>query len=514
MNRKDNSLIPSYILTGYLFLMFCIYPFYYENGYYNIGIAKNNFFCVVSIITFLVMLAATVIYIKEQRKRNKPFIEWKSISITEKLLFAYMAVILISFLFSSYKEDVLWGAEGWYLGTIPLLLMVSFAFFFTHMWKEQKWVLYGSIIVSGIVFFLGICNRFSFYPVPIEPPYPTFISTLGNINWFCGFMSVVSPIGVSLFVLKENNEYRHQWIKWLLAVYVYTTFIAGFCQGSSSVFLWNVALFAVLLWIAVKNISRVKNWLLMIGLWGAAGQFVRILKYLMPEKYNYDTALLVDTNITLFIALSAVLAYILLYAFVKKDKELDTKLQKGIRISLATVIILSAALWVTLSFYHTNVGISFLEGKDLFYLDENWGNGRGASLKTAFTMFGEMTLAQKLFGVGADGFSAFAYSLPEIEGYLTQIFGESILTNAHCEIVTNLVNLGILGVAAYIAMLFSFVYRAMKKGEEQPFLYVFAVCVICYLANNVISFAQILNIPFLFLILGMGEYYLREENKR
>lgn len=514
MQRKDKSLIPVYVLTGYLFLMFCIYPFYYENGYYNIGIAKNNFFCVISVVSLIAALIAAGVHIYGLKKRNKPFIEKKNISITQKILFIYMATVLLSFVCSTYKDETLWGTEGWYLGTVPLLIMGAFVFLLTHLWKEQKWILYGSIMVSGIVFFLGICNRFSFYPVKVEPPYPTFISTLGNINWFCGYMSVIAPIGIVIFILKDNKDYKRLWIKWLLMLYVLITFMAGFCQGSSSIFLWNAAMFAVTLWIAIKNFSRLKNWFLIVGLWGISGQVIRVLKYLLPQYYNYDSAVLIDTNITLLIAVAAMFGFAALSFGGKEDKEPGVRLQKGIRICLVAVVVGSVILWTILSVYNTYVGISFLQENELFILNEDWGNGRGASLKTAFILFGEMSFVQKIFGVGADGFSVFAYSFPEIKEYLAVFFGENILTNAHCEMVTNLINLGILGAGSYIGVLISFVYRAMKKGEKQPLLYVFSVCVICYFANNLISFAQILNIPFLFLILGMGEYYLIDENKR
>lgn len=511
VRKKDKSLIPAYILTGYLFLMFCVYPFYYENGYYNIGIAKNNFFTVVSIISFICTLAAVAVCILDAKKRKRPFIEKKNISITQKLLLGYMVTVFISFVFSEYKGAVLWGSEGWYLGTIPMLLLAAFAFLTAHFWKDRKWILYGSIVVSGIVFFLGICNRFSFYPVAIEPPYPTFISTLGNINWFCGYMSVVSPVGIVLFILQEN---KRRWTTGLMALYVLISFMAGFCQGSSGVFLWNAALFAAMLWIAVRNTGRLKKWLLAVGLWGIAGQLVRALKYFLPDYYNYDSALLIDTNITLIIAAVTFIAFACLTVFVKEDKEFSLKIQKGCRVLIVLAVVLSVALWISVSVYNTNVGIPSLAESEIFLLNENWGNGRGASLKTAFVLFGEMTFIQKIFGVGADGFSAFAYCFPEVQEYLTAYFGESVLTNSHCEVVTNLVNLGIAGAVLYVAILLSFVYRAMKKGERQPLLYVFAVCVICYLVNNLISFAQILNIPFLFLLLGMGEYYLKEENER
>ena len=162
-----------------------------------------------------------------------------------------------------------------------------------------------------------------------------------------------------------------------------------------------------------------------------------------------------------------------------------------------------------LAVYNTNAGISHFIDSSLFLLDENWGNGRGLIYKVSLDVFERMSPLQKLFGVGADGFSAFAYSDAEMQRYLTSCFGESILTNAHCEILTNLINLGLLGTTAFVGVFASFVVRCMKRGEEYPQAYIPAVCVICYFANNLISFSQVLNIPFLFLILGMGEGYLK-----
>ena len=514
MRKNDKSILPANILTGYLFLMFFIYPFYIENGYYNIGVAKNHFFVVVSISGFLAAVIAAGIYLLDLKKRNRVFWDKNSVSVTQKFMLVYMAVLLLSFVFSPVKEETLWGTAGWYLGTIPLFILGGFVLMISYFWKEQKWLISGSIVVSGIVFFLGICNRFSFYPIYIDPPYPTFLSTLGNINWFCGYMSVLAPIGVTLFLIKENADYKHSRNKWLLAVYVYIAFMAGFAQGSSSVFLWNAALFAALFWIAVKHTATMKNWFFVLGLWGAGGQGVRLLMRLFPDKYTYDTAVLVDTNLTLLISIVSFVVYAILSIFIKKDKEFGKKLKWGLRTALVAAVILGFLTWLIIAVYNTKVGIPSLENSELFLLDGYWGNKRGASVKTAFMLWGEMSIFQKFFGVGADGFSSLAYSVPEIQEYLAIYFGQSVLTNAHCEVITNLVNLGIIGAVAYMVMLFTFVYRAMKNGEKQPLLYVFAVCVICYLANNMISFAQILNIPFMFALLGMGEYYLIKESQR
>ena len=233
------------------------------------------------------------------------------------------------------------------------------------------------------------------------------------------------------------------------------------------------------------------------------------MKTLFPEKYNYDTSAFIDTGVTLAIALIAICLYSIMHFYWKEEKELPIVLQNGIRRILLAAFVIGILLWLVFAGYNTNVAIPYLMENSLFLLDEKWGNGRGIIFKISFELFDRMSPLQKLFGVGADGFSAFAYSIPEMQAYLQSYFGESILTNAHCEIITNLINLGILGTVLYLGVFVSFVARCMKKGEKNPYLYMPAVCVICYFANNLISFAQILNIPFLFLILGIGEYYLR-----
>lgn len=510
MSKKENRRISFYILTLYVFIIFCIYPLYFENGYYNMGDAKCRFFFGVSVAAFLMIVVTTIFDNIICKKKEHKFICLNKSSLTEKFFYLYIGSVFLSYVFSDFKEDVLWGAEGWYMGTLSLLLMAFFSLFLMHMWEEVKWLKAGFLMVSTVVFFLGICNRFSFYPIPMEPHQGAFISTLGNINWLCGYMSVVSPVGIGLFVFTEDEKYKYSWQKWFLLFYVMLVFILGFCQGSNSVFLWNGALFLVLFWISMKKMVFLKKWLLLIAMWGISGQLVRIFMRIFPEKYSYDLTLLVDTNITWIIALIAVCLYLGLNLYQKK--EIDFFCSYGNRIGgmILAGFVIVFLLWLILAVYNTNVGISFLAGKPLFLLNDSWGNGRGIIFKTTFEMFESMTPMQKLFGVGADGYSAFAYSIKEIEMALESYFGDNILTNAHCEILTNFVNLGILGTAAYAGVFITFIARCIKKGEKKPYSYIPALCVICYFSNNLISFAQILNTPYLFLILGMGESCIKK----
>lgn len=516
MYIKEKRKLSFYLINLYVFIMFCVHPLYYENGYYNMATAKCRFFLGLSIIAFLVILMTMVLEQAMQKKRVCIAVDWKRVSLTEKLLYAYILMLLLSFAFSEFKEKVLWGATDWYMGTIPLLLMTFFSLLLMYFWREEKWLMIEFLVVSALVFLLGICNRFSIYPIFIEPQNPGFISTLGNINWFCGYMSVISPIGIGLFVFTKEEEYRYKWQKWLLFIYVMIVFVMGFCQGSSGVFVWNGALFLALFGISLRSTDGMKKWLSLLVMWGMSGQLVRLLRILFPKQYNYEVSIFVDTNVTLIIAIIAICLHMAIDLVLRKGKsrivELVSALErKGVYRNLGMVLIIGILSWLVVSVYNTKVGISFLKGNPLFLFNESWGNGRGMIFKTSFEMFGQMSLVQKLFGVGADGFSAFAYGTPEIQSSLYSYFGESVLTNAHCEILTNLINLGIVGTAVYIGVFVTFVTRCLKKGKEYAYAYIPALCIICYFANNIISFAQILSIPYLFLILGCGESILKRK---
>ena len=67
-----------------------------------------------------------------------------------------------------------------------------------------------------------------------------------------------------------------------------------------------------------------------------------------------------------------------------------------------------------------------------------------------------------------------------------------------------LVNTGLIGTGLYVGLLAFSVTKFVKKGKIHVVYYLFAISVFGYFIHNMVSFAQILNLPFLFLVLGMG----------
>ncbi len=500
--------------TAYLLILFCIYPLYIQNGYEDIGEAKMHFFLYVSLAAFGILGILAVFYlirrIREVVRQKRVYLfDWDRVSATDLFVLLYATTVFLSYVLTDYRKEALWGTEGWYIGCVPVLLLCGLYFFISGMWGGSRVVLYGITAASALVFLFGIFSRFSVYPKSFETVQPDFISTLGNINWFCGYLSVVAPVGLVMFVLAKDGQKMK---KLLFGSYALITFAVSFCQGGSSIFLWFFALFFMLLLICPEKESRMKNWALLLVLWGVSAQAVRLMRYLMPERYNYDTDNLcgycTDSSFTLWIALAGAGLYLLFIAAKKRGRTYRVNKKRNRRVLLSGAAIF-IGLCLLILLVNTVWGIPFIREnailQKIFFFDKEWGNGRGAAFYAGAQAFKEMPFLHKLFGVGPDCFSRYVYSLPQVEAELIDVFGNSRLTNAHNELLTALVNTGILGVIFYLGIFISFVTGCLKEGKEDPSLYLFAVCVFCYLIHNMVSFAQVLNFPFLFLILGMGE---------
>ena len=508
--------------TAYLLLMFCIYPFYIEKGYENIGEAKNRFFLSVSIAAFAILGTCAFLYLLKalldiRLQKRAYLIDWDEVSSMDLLVLMYATSVFLSYVFSKYKEEALWGTEGWYMGLLPLILLCGLYFLISRMWNGGIRIFYLLIVSSALVFLLGICNRFSFYPIKFAVTQPDFISTLGNINWFCGYLSVVSPVGIGMFVLQDKEQEIsgrkvHYGKKWILGSYAMITFTAGFCQGSNSIFLWFAALFGISLWICLEKREWIKNWLFLVILWGASAQLVRLFRWLFPGKYSYDINNLcgyfTGSSVTVWILFAGVVAYVILRKEERRDYLIERK--SAVRKIVIALVFFLFTVWLLLSLVNTVWGLSFLNKsaafQGLFLFNESWGNGRGAAYSVGIQILQEFPLIHKLFGAGPDCFACCAYAMPELSEMLCQYFGNARLTNAHNELLTCFVNTGILGVVFYLGIFVSFIVGCRKKGKETPVLYILSLSVICYFVHNTVSFAQVLNFPYLFLLAGMGRY--------
>lgn len=533
------------ILTVYFLIMTVVYPLYAPGGYLRIGEVKYLFFRNVT----LVMLAAVggIVILTAAAHRNREWIltHYRRMSVTDWFAYGYCLAVMLSYLCSPYKENALWGAEGWYMGVMSQIAFVLIYFFFSRYFcrdnaalcatktgeegVQSKDVCVGRwlavwLAASAVVFVLGVCNRYSLYPVAMEGQTETFISTLGNINWFCGYWAVTAPVGMTLYCCSESGGARL-----LSGSYSFLAMLSGITQGSNSAYLVFLILLFVLLVFSLQSNRRLYRFLELCLLFAAACQAGRCLQELPGLSYNYwndqpgegsgITGILLSSEITLWAFFLVLCCYAVLRLFERRGRfriERHKWLWGMLTAAAAGIACIAAVLMMVdggvIRFQEAPMTMerdSCLEA----VLDENWGNGRGAAWTCGMDAYRQMDTLHKIVGIGPDCFADHVYGIPELAQRLVERFGNLRLTNAHNEWLTVLLNTGALGLFCYAGIFVTAFVRFMRRARRQALLYVFAMVLCTYTVHNMVSFQQVLNTPYVFMVLGIGEGLLRTNRR-
>lgn len=539
------------IIMAYFLVMTLIYPLYAPGGYLLIGDVKYDFFRDVSLTTIAVM--AVVILIAALRSRHSDWLvgHYRQMSVTDWFAYGYFVAVMLSYLCSDYKEEALWGAEGWHMGAVTQMIFVLVYFLFSRYFHKNAGWIGVWLAVSAIVFALGICNRYSVYPIAMEGQTDTFISTLGNINWFCGYWSVAASVGIALYWCGDRG-----WIRLLTGIYSAIAMLAGVTQGSNSAYLVFGILCAGLFLMSLGNRVRQYRFLELCIIFAAVCQFGRVLRYVPGLDYNYGLetgdggsrimAALLDSNVTLWGFVVAILCYGLLRGldrFIRVTgrasagsgacMEKYRRRNAAVAGAIAILLGIAAGAWMLQSAIvqvreetmadraadtvgnvsdttaETVPGVAEAADSPWIVFPEDWGNGRGAAWNCGIDAYRRMDLIHKLVGAGPDCFADYVYDVPKLAQKLTDRFTNQRLTNAHNELLTQLVNVGALGLHCYTGIFLSAFLRCLHRADRQPVLYICILGILAYTAHGMVSFQQILNAPYIFIVMGIGERYCR-----
>jgi hypothetical protein len=517
----------------YIILILIVLPLYFQDGFNHIGSDKSYFFRLVSfkigIIAYILLIvhAAIKLIAAGGDLAVKNVILSGRISVTDIFVFIYGAGVIVSYCCSEYKEAALLGADKWYMGTLPQLAFVSVYFFISRYWKINKYILPPVLAVTFVVFSLGVLNRFGIYPIDMKIVSDAFISTVGNINWYCGYAVTVFFAAVSFLWL---NGFKSRWAKILMIFYAAAGFATIVTQGSDS----GIFAMAVVL-IVMFTLSTEKENMLWFGVIisimaavcaaiGFAGRYTAL-------KTEYDAAILsypaiklfTDSWLTVAMAVISVLylLFVRLCIYSKNDRfsDLSGKIARrtaGCFALLATVAVVAFIIVNTAKQGALTTKMGDTAG-NLLYFTDSWGSGRGAAFRAAAVSFSQQNFIHKLIGVGPDCMSAYIYgsgneSAQIVLSIVSEAFGTLTLTNAHNELLTILLNQGIIGAIAFIGIVSSAVYRYLKKHKVDVAAAACGMGILAYAVNNIFSFQTSINTPTMFVLLGIGECLIRSEN--
>lgn len=510
------------VICIYMILVIAVMPFYNQEGYDHIGTDKYTFFKTISMDIAWVMIPLVILCILCRfflLFKSKSVINWKhfqslikTFSVTDCGVFIFGVAVLISYLCSSYQQEAFRGTRGWYMGMVSQLTFVTIYFLISRLWKRRKWLPFFFLPVSGIVFLLGYLNRFGIFPIEMaSSSNPSYISTIGNINWYCGYLVTVLFGGVSLL---WNTEHMKRWQKILLFCYVGLGFATLTTQGSSSGILTLIVLVFVMFLLSVSDQRRMQMYFKILLTLAAACLITCVIRVAFPGRITYlERTTDLFTLSPLPVVIAAVSAGFLFW--LAKSREYPLKAFRVLMWSGIAVVGLCLLTFIVLLVCNTCWPGSIGPLSELAFLrfTPEWGSNRGATWRAGLLCFWEQGMLKKLVGVGPDCMAAYIYNEggDKLLSLVRESFGNSRLTNAHNEWLTMLVNLGLLGMLSYVSVIVSAVVRFLKHRKQSMIAGAAGLCVLAYSVNNIFSFQQSMSAVTLFVIMGIGEAYMKEK---
>lgn len=515
----------------YIFLFFFvgIYSFYAPEGYLRLAVHKYYFFRKMCLYTADILIPLVILHcITSWQGKNFKAVK-TGLSLTDIFVLLFLAANILSFFFTDYKEEALWGSAGWYMGLIIHFYFAGIYFMISRLYDGKIDLLPFFMGITGIVFLWGLLNRFSVYPIDMHYDDPYFISCMGHINWLCGYWSVFFVIGTVLYIFAKKRSLRI-----ISGIYSALSLSLGVVEGSDSAYISMGVVFFFLYLISFQKTEYIKRWLEEGIIICGCCQIMRMInisaqKGLSHGITDWEGLNMVTPAIKLMLGnltLAGLAFFVLLRLLLEHA---DRKHQTGIlsqenpsEVQLIQkfiwlkygVIVLTAVLaiaYLILLIINTNTQIlpAAIAKSSLLLFDGSWGSNRGTTWRDGLMIYWSFPLKERLIGAGPDCFSIYAYNVPELEAVLRSHWPKTILPNAHNECITYLVNLGIFGLLTFIGILGSSVKRLLKTGQKEPLCYIFAASLLSYFFHNQFSFAQVLNTPFLFMMLGLGENLMR-----
>lgn len=521
------SILSSKLLTVliniYMILLIAVFPFYYEYGYHNMGTAKWNFFRIVTwsfpirgkwypgmMVWMLYILIIHIVCRILSKKWNF------KVSLLDILAFIYLIVIVVSTRFAVDSEYVIEGFFSWNMGTRALVSFILIYYFVSRFWKPYKlvWILF--ILASSVVFVLGVLNTFSVDPLHmLIDKLGARISTIGNNNWMAGYLTVIMPVSLAMYINEKRTATRL-----LLLIPIIICSAMCITNSAMSTLLGYGTVMTVLFCYSFRSNMHMKHFLEVLLVSVLTWRIIGLIQIHNPEIVAIDEKIMLVLSQYKFmwLVLAAVAVIYLVYNFVDYKTSFDVRRMKWIRIVTVSTEILIAGALIGYIYLNTKGMLPdrFLSANSMLYFDNKWASGRGRIYREAMSAIKLMAnerLMRVLFGFGPDQYFNAVENVYGIGAYTAGITSK-MTTCAHCEILNTMITLGLLGTVSLFGFYISSAVRFLRRVNKSYMLLIPATAVIAYVVHNMVSFQQIVVTPIVFMMIGMGEAVCRRKSNK
>lgn len=510
--KKVNQIIASV----FTLIIIAVFPLFFRNYYFDILTVKYIFYYGTIISMAVVTLVVSIIFLFLDKSRYdwatikslKRQFSIKSFRKSDWAMIAFLIAVAISTFQSDYFYESFWGNEGRFMGMFLILLYGVSFFIIGHCLKFKQWFLDVFLFAGMIACIIGIMQFFKYDPIGFKKgltasDFPSFTSTIGNINTYTSYVALISGMGTVLFAI-EKNRFRRAWYLFTVIISIFAL-ITGI---SDNAYLTLLALFGLLPLYLFNNLKGLKRYMVLVAILFTEFQFIDLISQKCPEhvlKINglFNVIVGYDKLAHFVVVLWGIcIVLYVLDACVSKDSIMkkDNNLGRWIWLGLLIIIVMAGCYIL----YDANIaGNADKYGslKKYLVINDDWGTHRWYIWRIGMESYARFPLIHKIFGYGPDTFGIITVN--NFYEEMISRYNEKF-DSAHNEYLQYLITIGIVGLAAYLTLLFTSIGEMIRASKKRPVMMALTFALVCYGAQAAVNISVPIVAPIMMTLLMVG----------
>ncbi len=488
VRRPVKTPLQSSVILYLVGVMFGL-PLVFTDGYFNITETKSIYFHIISIALIAYTISGTS---SKQKKHTEvspsgTLSKNSQLSASDKAMAAFCGVMLVSCIFSKYSDCWI-GLSSRYQGFYTILIYTVIYFIVSRNFTSAQGFLFFAVFAFSIVSVLGVLHCYGIdilglYDGIGENYKTSFLSTIGNINFYSSYMCLLMPLVVCGFCLSEGKISR--------TVYTVALILGSFGMMVTSSESFVVGFGSSLLIMPIffySRLHRLKRFLISIIIIALSSQAYMLI-YNLSGKGNIAVSRLLKILVNPYVSSAIILCCIIAYVIVNKFPD-KIKLLKVIYPACLIVFVLTIVICFILA---NTVGLPRFNGA--FKITSEWGTYRGKIWRfCAKTYLFDYSLKEKLLGTGLETLSKVTAS--------AKLFDRKSLDQAHNEYLQYLMTTGIAGLSAYLGVIASVIYTVVKKLKSSTLAVALLSGLIAYWMQATVNIAQPFTTPIVYIYIA------------
>lgn len=506
-------------------LIIAVFPLVFHDYYFDILKVKYIFYYGTIILMAVVMLISAIIFLYIDRcnynwggiKSLKSKFSIKALRTSDWAMLAFLIAVAISTFQSEYFYESFWGNEGRFMGMFLILLYGVSFFLISRCLKFKQWYLDVFLVAGMIACIIGIMQFFKFDPIGFKAnidsrDYPSFASTIGNINTYTSYIALISGMGTVLFAIEEN-KLRRLWYLFTVVVSLFAL-ITGI---SDNAYLALMALFGLLPLYLFNNMNGLKKYMVLVSVLFSEFQIIDMISQKYPDQVLHINGVfnvIVEFDkLAHFVVILWGITIVLYVVDACVSKESILKKDNNIGRWIWLVMIAAVFFAGCYVLYDANIAGSadkYGSLKKYLVINDDWGTHRWYIWRIGMESYAKFPIIHKIFGYGPDTFGIIT-----INNYYEEMISRyhEKFDSAHNEYLQYLITIGIVGLIAYLSLLYTSIMEMIRTSKKQPVIMAVVFAIVCYGAQATVNISVPIVAPIMMTLLMVGVAAGRELDK-